>query len=252
MKRSAGILGRFVLDNWGFLLLLVLWEGWIAIGHLNAIVMPHSWSAVADILAAPLDYAANIAWTLTIAITGLLIGVAIGTGIAVTSWCARIASGFLSIAALILSSVPVVAFIPILGRLLGYDTQSVLTIVAIICFFPSFVFTVSGLRALPPGGADLFATLGASRLALLRYIALPAALPNWMTALRLSAPTSILAAMSAEYLMATPGLGTMIHDAMAEFDSDRAIGGSLVAATLSLLCFGLASKAEAAIRSRWS
>jgi NitT/TauT family transport system permease protein len=250
--KALRFVGRFVLDNWGLLLLLALWELWIAVENLNSIVMPHSWSAIADIVTAPNAYLGNLARTAMIAGLGLLIGVTVGTLIAVASWLSRLANGFLSVAALIFSSVPVIAFIPILGRVMGYETRTVLVIVAIICFFPSFVFTVSGLRALPPGGADLLSVLGGSQFTVLRHIALPSALPNWMTALRLAAPTAILAAMAAEFLMGTPGLGSMVHDSMNAFESARAIGASILAATLSLLCFGLATKAEAAVRARWT
>jgi NitT/TauT family transport system permease protein len=72
-----------------------------------------------------------------------------------------------------------------------------------------------------------------------------------MIALRMAAPAAILAALAAEYLMGTPGLGSMAQDAMAEFDSSRAIGASLVAAILSLLGLSLATRAEAALRRRY-
>jgi hypothetical protein len=55
-----------------------------------------------------------------------------------------------------------VALIPILARLLGYNLKTELAIVAIISFFPSFVFTAAGLRALPAGSTDLFQANGAS------------------------------------------------------------------------------------------
>ena len=62
---------------------------------------------------------------------------------------------------MLFSSVPVVALIPVIARLLGYDTSTVLAIVVIITFFPSFVFASSGLRSPPPGSEDLFRVLGA-------------------------------------------------------------------------------------------
>ena len=52
---------------------------------------------------------------------------------------------------MLFSSVPVVALIPVIARLLGYDTSTVLAIVVIITFFPSFVFASSGLRSAAAG-----------------------------------------------------------------------------------------------------
>jgi ABC-type nitrate/sulfonate/bicarbonate transport system permease component len=251
LRRIVAIIGTAILDNWGALLLLGLWELWIAVGNLNAVVMPHSWLAVADVISAPAIYARNAAWTICIAALGLSVGFAFGAGIAIASWFSRLASGFLSVAALIVASVPVVAFIPIIGRLLGYDARTDLAIVSVICFFPFFAFTAAGLKATPPGSIALLTVLGGNRRAQFQHVALPAALPHCMIALRMAAPSAVLAALAAEYLMGTQGLGTMVRDAMAEFDSSRAIGASLLAAVISLLGFSLATRAEAAIRLRY-
>lgn len=61
---------------------------------------------------------------------------------------------------IVFSSIPVVTLIPVLARVFGYDVKTVLVIVVIICFFPTFVFTSAGL-VLPPGSGDLFKGLGA-------------------------------------------------------------------------------------------
>ena len=87
----------------------------------------------------------------------------------------------------------------------------------IITFFPSFVFTTAGLRDLPHGSQDLFSVLGASRRATLRRLALPAAVPNMAIALRLAAAHAILAAMIAEFLMGTTGLGYLFAVTKQEF-----------------------------------
>ena len=72
-----------------------------------------------------------------------------------------------------------------------------IAIVVIITFFPSFVFTTAGLRALPQGSQDLFTVLGASKISTLRRLALPAAFPNLAIALRLAAAHAFLAAIIA-------------------------------------------------------
>ena len=145
-----------------------------------------------------------------------------------------------------------VALIPILARLFGYDLKTVLAIVAIISFFPSFVFTSAGLRALPAGSADLFRANGASTWHRLALLALPAALPNWMLALRLASANSILAAMVAEFLMGTSGLGNLFHAASDELAMPRALGASLVAMTISVILYAATGIASSFINERWS
>nr|WP_305123165.1 ABC transporter permease subunit [Roseomonas sp. GC11] len=176
---------------------------------------------------------------------------ALGTGMAVLTWLSRLLGGLLTPLGLVFASVPVVALIPVLARLFGYDTRTVLAIVSIISFFPSFVFTGSGLRALPPGSDDLFRVLGASRWARLRLLAGPAALPDWTVALRLAGANAILAAMLAEFLMGSGGLGEIFHAARADLDMNRALGASAIATVVSVLCFLGASRLEQAARRRW-
>jgi NitT/TauT family transport system permease protein len=177
---------------------------------------------------------------------------ALGTALAVLAWLSSVLEGLLTPLTVLFSSVPVVTLIPIVARLLGYDFTTVLAIVVIICFFPAFVFTTSGLRALPPGSADLFKVLGASSVATLLRLALPAAVPNWMVALRIASANAILAAMVAEYLMGTAGLGFLFGETKADFNMERAFGATVVATAVSLLFFAAALWAQRAVKERWN
>jgi ABC-type nitrate/sulfonate/bicarbonate transport system permease component len=79
--------------------------------------------------------------------------------------------------------------------------------------------------------------LHASRLQYLRLLALPAALPALATALRVGATLSILAALLAEYLMQSGGLGTLFAVTMQRFHLARALGASVLAMALSAMLF---------------
>jgi NitT/TauT family transport system permease protein len=171
--------------------------------------------------------------------------------VAVIAWSSRILSGILVPLGLIFSSVPVVALIPVLARLLGYDMKTVLGIVIIISFFPAFVFTAAGLNALPAGSSDLFKVLGANRWRRFVHLVLPSAVPNWMIALRLSAPPAVLSAMLAEFLMGKSGLGFLFRQSATEFATERAFGTSVIATVISVLCFTSAVAAEKFVNDKW-
>ena len=236
---------------WGIGAILLLWQLGVWLTGVNSIVLPSPASVVTDIWAEPSLYAVNTVETVVLAALGLLGGMALGTVLAVLCWASGILSGLLTPLGVVFASVPVVALIPILARVFGYDQRTVLVVVIIICFFPAFVFTGTGLRALPPGSADLFRVLGAGRGRLLRLLALPAALPDWSVALRLAAANSILAATVAEFLMGTSGLGYLFSAARSEFDMARALGASAVATLVSVLAFSVTSILEARIRRGW-
>jgi NitT/TauT family transport system permease protein len=214
--------------------------------------MPRPLGVLQDLAAEPGIYWKNALYTVGAAIAGLLLGMALGTALAVLAWLSSVLEGLLTPLTVLFSSVPVVTLIPIIARLLGYDFSTVLAIVVIICFFPAFVFTTSGLRALPPGSADLFKVLGASTASALLRLALPAAVPNWMVALRIASANAILAAMVAEYLMGTAGLGFLFGETKADFNMERAFGATVVATAVSLLFFAAALRAERAVKERWN
>mgnify|MGYP001627884810 FL=1 len=245
-------LGRLLLNYWGIILLIAAWQTWVYCADLNAIVMPSPIDVVIDIFSNLGLYLKNGTLTLVLAVVGLIAGMFVGTAIAAIAWTSRITSGLLVPLGLILSSIPIVALIPILARLLGYDIQTVLAIVVIISFFPAFVFTSAGLNALPPGSSDLFKVFGANPVQRFVFLVLPSAVPSWMIALRLTAPPAVLVAMLAEFLMATPGMGGMFRDSLDDFAMDRAIGTSLIATAVSTAAFLLATYAEGRVKDRWS
>jgi len=243
---------RVVEDYWGVLLLLIAWELWVVMNRFNPIVMPTPTAVLDDLASHPRVYLSNVGTTLTIAAFGLVAGMMVGTALAVAAWFSPIASGLLNPLTVLFSSVPVVALIPVIARLLGYDTSTVLAIVVIITFFPSFVFASSGLRQPPPGSEDLFRVLGASRLDLLRLLALPAAMSNLAIAFKLASAHAILAAMVAEFLMGTTGLGYLFAKTKSDFQTEQAFGASAVATIISATAFLLAGWIESRVRERYS
>jgi NitT/TauT family transport system permease protein len=80
---------------------------------------------------------------------------------------------------------------------------------------------------------------------------LPAAMPNWMIALRLAAPAAVFAAMIAEFLMGQSGMGYMFRQAATQFNTERTFGTSLIATIVSVLCFTSATIAERGINAIW-
>jgi len=246
------LLLRLVEDYWGVLLLLIAWELWVIANRFNPIVMPTPTAVLGDLLGHPDVYVRNVGITLAVAVFGLVVGMLVGTGLAVAAWFSPIASGLLNPLTILFSSVPVVALIPVIAGLLGYDTSIVLAIVVIITFFPSFVFASSGLRSPPPGAEDLLRVLGASRLSLLWRLALPAALPNLAIAFKLAAAHAILAAMVAEFLMGTSGLGYLFAKTKSDFQTEQAFGASAVATVISATAFLLAGLVERRVRERYA
>jgi NitT/TauT family transport system permease protein len=83
-------------------------------------------------------------------------------------------------------------------------------------------------------------------------LALPAAMPNMITALRIAAAQSIVAAIVGEFLMGSTGLGHLFVVTHLNLQMDRAVGAALVAAMMSTLCYAVTARIETRVRSHWT
>ena len=229
---------------WTVLALLVVWQLYSSLSGLNRIVVPGPVSVFGDVVGSVGVYLPDLAWTLGTAGAGLVVGMALGTALAVAVWSSRVVSGMMTPVALIMRSVPVVAMIPVLARVFGYGWTTVLVITSVVSFFPAFVLVGARLRDAPRATSDLMAVLGASRFTLLRRLLLPHAVPGMLVAFRLTASTAVLGAMLAEYLMGGRGLGTLFAQSVSFYQVDRAWGTALVATVVSVACFVAARAVE--------
>lgn len=241
---------RAVAQGWGVLLIFAVWQVWVMATHYNSIVIVSPAAVVGDIVLHPLVYLGPAVWTLSFALTGLAAGMLLGLLLAIAAWRSELLSSAISPAALLLSSTPVVCLIPLLARIFGYQSKTEFVTVAIMTFFPGFVFAGRGLRSLPPGSSELFTVLAATRGQRLLRLALPAAVPGIAVALRIGAAYSVMVTMISEYLMQTGGLGNMFALTSQAFQTERAWGASLVAMTLSVGLYTAAGAAEIRVLSR--
>jgi ABC-type nitrate/sulfonate/bicarbonate transport system permease component len=248
----ARFAGYLCSQFWGVALLLALWQLWVILATPNSLIVVPPLAVMRDIVTEPSVYMQAGLWTLGIALAGLLCGMLVGLLLAILAWSSNLLSGLLGPAAILISSTPVVCIIPLLARVFGYRTPTELVTVAIMMFFPSFVFASAGLRSIPAMSNELLDTWSTSRVRRLWLLALPAAMPSLATALRAGAAASILVTVVAEYLMQTGGLGALFAVTMQQFDVQRALGASVVAMMLSAVLYSAAGSLEQRIRAAYS
>ena len=249
MLRSVG---RSALKLWPFVLVIVLWQAWVSLGDVQRIVAPAPMEVARDIWSAPGTYLTNAAITIAYSIAGLILGLAVGTIIAMLCWFSSLLRGLLTPGSILLQSVPLIAIVPIMAVILGFEPKTVVGIAALLTFFPTFVFVTSGLRVTPSGSEDLFRVLGSSRGTMLRRLAFPSAVPNLLTAVRLCASIVIIAAIIGESLMGLDGLGRLFSQSFQLFDTPRAWGASMFIVVLSVAAYSISSALERRIRRSWS
>jgi NitT/TauT family transport system permease protein len=224
----------------GAALLMLLLALWIAVKY-GANVPPQEMPAPLDVVREGWTQRGQLlsaaSSTLEGALGGFLLGNAIAVLAALAVAASTLASRVLLPVALVVRTFPIIAIAPLLTLLLGYGTITIVTVAAIIIFFPTMINGVLGLRSVPPEALELMATANASRLDVLWRLRLPTALPYIFSGLQIGAATCILAAMVAEWVTTGTGLGYLILEAGTQFDVPLMWAGVLVAAAMALLVF---------------
>lgn len=236
----------------GPVLLVVLWQWWINAGDVPRIVAPSPHAVVQSFSDDPGLYLKAAGLTLVSAGGGLASGAFLGVLLAVLVSMVPFLRSLLSPLALLIPTVPIVVFIPILGSILGYGMTTVLAGCILMAFFPVYVIMLSGLTARPAGSDDLFSIYGASKTRRLFSLALPAALPSFLVAIRLSTANCILIAISAEWLLGRGGLGRVFSEKRVILDTGGAWAAVLTSVLLSVVAYSVASFFERRLTSRWN
>lgn len=237
---------------WVVALLIVGWWLWIVAEDVPELVAPSPPETLRAVVDNPGLYAEHTLATLLSAIGGLSIGLVLGATLALLSSISLGLRNTLSPIVVIMPTVPIVVLIPVVARLFGFSQLTVLVIAAVIAFFPVYVFTLSGLRARPPGADGVYSALGSSGWRRLVLLAIPSAVPNVLTGVRITASTVFLAALTAEWLMGTKGLGFLFSTSRAAFENSEAWGAIVIAVVFAVVTYQLASALERWGRERWS
>jgi NitT/TauT family transport system permease protein len=146
--------------------------------------------------------------------------------------------------------VPIVAIAPLLVIWFGYGTRAVVAAAFVVSVFPVIANTLTGLLSVDPALRDLFRLYGASRLATLRKLSLPWALPYVLTGLRIAAGLAVIGAIVGEFV-GGGGLGVVVLEAMRQQRTDLVFAAVLYASGLGLVLFAAVNLASGLALRRW-
>ena len=243
-RRRALAWRRRLLPFAALMLLLALWEAGVAVFHIKPFIAPAP-SAVATLLVQQIGMLLqNLAPTAIEAVCGFILGNLAAIAIATVFVYQRtVEEAFFPIAVMV-HTIPVMAYAPILVLLLGNGMEAKIAIAAMICFFPTLVNMTRGLRSATPQQMELMRILSASPREIFFQVRLKTALPYLFSALKIAAATSVIGAIVGEWIGATTGIGALIIQATYNFNSPLLYATIVVGSAFSALFFGLVSWAE--------
>jgi sulfonate transport system permease protein len=253
-SRGAGDVLRAVWrSRWtrfgGPLILLGLWQLAVTIGHTPSVQMPspsYVVSTARHLLADGTLEAALVA-SLRRVVLGLLLGISIGTALALASGLSRVGERLIDPIMHMFRTMPVLALLPLFIIWFGIGEKAKVFLIAWAVIFPIYINTYAGVRSVDSRLVEAGRVLGLGRGGLIRHVILPGALPQFLTGLRLAMGISWLVLVAAEEINATSGLGYMLINAENLLQTNVMFVGLLV---YSLL--GLASDVIVRLIERWA
>jgi len=112
-----------------------------------------------------------------------------------------------------LRPIPSVALIPLAVLIYGTGLESKVFLSAFACFWPLLIQTIYGVQDVDPVATDTAKSFGLGRLARVRHITLPSAVPYLATGVRISSAVSLILVVTAELVIGAAGLGREINTA---------------------------------------
>jgi NitT/TauT family transport system permease protein len=230
-------LANWLLPAAGVAVLIGLWQLITAAGLVPSFLLPEPGKVVSAIARAAGDgtLARHLEPTLIATVTGYLIGCASAVLLAALVCEFKWVERALLLHLFALQSIPKVSIAPLVFLWAGFDIGGKIILVALICFFPVFANSLSGLRAVSPELHDLMRAAGASRLHIWIHLKLPGALRQMFAGLEVSVAFALIGCVVMEFVGATRGMGFLIQDASSTYDLALSFAAMVVLGAIGVL-----------------
>jgi NitT/TauT family transport system permease protein len=143
-----------------------------------------------------------------------------------------------------LNSTPKIAIAPLFVIWFGFGAMPKILIAAVICFFPVFVNTITGLSSTEQEEIELMASIRSSRWQTFRRLKLPRSAPFVFAALRTAMAFAAIGAVIGEFAGASEGLGFQIEFAAARLETARLFAFLILLSVLAYSLYSIIAFAE--------
>jgi ABC-type nitrate/sulfonate/bicarbonate transport system permease component len=145
-------------------------------------------------------------------LAGFAIGSSVGVVIGLLAGVSRVAEDLADTVVSLTYPLPKIALFPIVAVWLGFTDRARILVIAISCFYPSFINALAGTRGIEPRLLWVARNAGASRFRAFRQVVLRAAMPSVVTGVRISLALAFILTYATESLGAgRGGLGELIE-----------------------------------------
>src|ERR1700760_3600412 len=234
---------------------LLLWEAMVRLTGVPSYLVPGPIDIMAAFAADPLGLLASLGATLLVTFAALLVAASLGVVLALAIASSRLLAAAINPWAVVLQVTPIVSIAPLIIVWVGDPFASLVVCATIVAFFPVFANTAAGLASAPAELGDLFRLYGAGRWRTMALLRLPAALPYFLSGLRISGGLALVGAVVAELVAGSggfaSGLAYRILEASFRLEIPRMFAALVLLALAGILLnYGLGAIGQAILRRR--
>jgi ABC-type nitrate/sulfonate/bicarbonate transport system permease component len=162
----------------------------------------------------------HIGASLARSLPGFALGSALGIGLGLGAGVARGFDEMLSPVIFVTYPVPKIVMLPLFMLWFGIGDASKVLVIALACFYPTFINAYYGARSTPTLLVWSGLNMGARPRRIFWKVVIPSALPLVFAGLRVSLALSFILLFSAEMINARSGLGFLIRQSEASLRFD--------------------------------
>lgn len=137
---------------------------------------------------------------------------------------------------LMLYATPMVALIPFILSLFGFEFRAKVIVVTLFAVWPILINTVEGARSVSQDLLEVAKSYRSTEPKLWRHVIIPYTLPYTMTGIRQGIARALIGMLASEFLLAATGLGNLILIYTQRFDTAHVLA---VVLTITLLATSL-------------
>ena len=232
-------LGRVLPPLLAFALLLVVWQSATTAGLVPPDMLPAPTRILESGLAERDALLRHALTTVTATLTGFSLSVVVAFVVASLLDFSPLLRRALLPLLVVSQTLPLIALAPLVVLWFGFGLLPKVLLVAFVTFFPMVVGLLRGYAEADPDAEALLRSMGATRWQLFRFVRLPAGIPSFFSALRISITYAVVGAIFAEYAGAVSGLGVYMQSAKHVFRTDLVLAAVTVSSLVTLALFGL-------------
>lgn len=238
--KELGLWRMLLVGAIGLLAFLGIWEVVVQVGFIDSFFLPSPSQIMQRMVQLSTGPDAvlwnDIKMSATRVLSGFLLSVVVGVPCGLIMGINPTIRAALNPIVSIIRPLPALSWIPLSMLWLGIDEQQKYAIVFMGCFASVLVYTTDATMRVDNTFALAARNLGASRFQVLRFVMLPAALPNILSGLKVVLAIAWTCVISAEMVGANSGLGFRIWTAKEWSDTGQVLVGMLsISVTVLLL-----------------